>query len=91
MKEGAIQVRSHPVITTMCKLMLCTSDKIFYRPENIITRITPPKVVGSRGQFDLIHGVLTEVQLRNTRIARLRRGEVRLGFIAKELAFIGVQ
>ena len=27
------------------------NDKIFYRPENIIRRITPPKVVGSRGQF----------------------------------------
>ena len=26
-------------------------DKILYRPENIIRRITPPKVVGSCGQF----------------------------------------
>ena len=26
-------------------------DKIFYRPENIIRRIAPPKVVGSHGQF----------------------------------------
>ena len=26
-------------------------DKICYRPENIIRRITPPKVVGSCGQY----------------------------------------
>ena len=60
LKEGAIQVRSDPVIMTMCKLMLCTRvanigsgpiPKILYRPENIIRRITPPKVVGSCGQF----------------------------------------
>ena len=42
---------SYPGEITSCDHDDVQVDKIFYRPENIIRRITPPKVVGNSGQF----------------------------------------